>query len=148
MTIERELTRYYRQINKKLIGSKKEKSAFLENFKNDVEENRQQHAGTGFAGIREHFGEPQEIGREYVSALDEETVHKRLSRAKAVKIAWITAIVILALAIAALGVAILLSKLESADDVVEVKVTYMDGYDEETVREYYNEEDIQKYMEE
>lgn len=61
MEIKYELDNYYKQISKSLICIGKQKRAFLNDFKNSVEEYVQTHNSATIRQLYDEFGTPQEI---------------------------------------------------------------------------------------
>lgn len=138
MRTERELAGYYRQIQKKILGTRQEKQAFLQRFQRDVEEYREQHPEAAFAEFQEHFGTPALIAEDYIAALDEGTVQNRLSHAKAVKIGMAVVAAAVVLTVASVGIAVVVGhKNATATDGYDQKITYMDGYTEQEVTNLY-----------
>lgn len=128
---------YCRRIRKRIVGTRREKAAFLEPLKGSVEEYQQEHPDATLAELCDHFGKPETIASDYISTLDEEFVRKRLFRAKAIRIGVIIVAAIAAVALGALGAAMLVSRAGGVADTGDVTIIYQDGYTQEEVAHFY-----------
>ena len=128
---------YCRRIRKRIVGPRREKAVFLEPLKGSVEEYQQEHPDATLAELCDHFGKPETIANDYISTLDDEFVRKRLFRAKAIRIGVIIVAAIAAVALGALGAAMLLNRSANTPDTGEVTIVYQDGYTQEEVAHFY-----------
>ena len=68
--ISKNLNKYYRQINKELICSHKEKKKILSDIKANVRHYLEENPDASFDAIQEHFGTPKQIVEAYIAAID------------------------------------------------------------------------------
>ena len=72
--------KYFRQVNGKLVGARKEKADFMHGFVSDVTGYIELHADCTSEDIILQFGKPEDISKEFISVLDEETLRKQIRR--------------------------------------------------------------------
>ena len=93
------LKKYFRQVNGKLVGTRNEKTDFMNGFTNDVTSYIELHPDCTSDDILLQFGKPEDISKEFISVLDEETLRKQIRRKMWFRIlfaAALTALVIFA----------------------------------------------------
>lgn len=81
---EKEIKDYYRQIERCLPGSAKAKKRIMDSIRQSVSNYLEENPLTDLAGIRTHFGTPQQIANAYVEQLDTEEVIKKFDIKKTV----------------------------------------------------------------
>ncbi len=95
--IVQDLKTYYKEIDKVLVCEKKEKKAFLDELKLNIEQYINDNNVKTIDEIKERFGSPQEIANSFLGDIDTSSLKKLLSIKKAVIIALIVLVVIIAM---------------------------------------------------
>lgn len=75
---KKDIKQYLKQIRLLLPISGREERKFLHDFKNAVEEYIESNPNCSFYDIREHFGKPEDIVHDYITALDQFQLCKRI----------------------------------------------------------------------
>lgn len=153
IALEREYTQYYQQISKGIIGSRNERRAFLQSLQNDVEDYREQHPGATLSDIKDHFGYPERVVRDYIAALDEDALRHRLvgvRRRKVLNVCGLIVVSALIVFFGVVGVAICVDQSQDGGSS-SITINYEEGYTQEQVESYYQDgiwkDQMSAYME-
>lgn len=128
---------YCKRIKRRIVGTRREKAAFLEPLKGSVEEYQLEHPEATLAELCDHFGKPETVASDYISTLDEEFVRKRLFRAKTIRIGVIIVAAIAAVALGAICAIMLHGEEIAPQDSGDVTIIYQDGYTQDEVAHFY-----------
>ena len=91
--LDRELKRYYRAIGKALVCPGPLRRQTVERIRSGVEEYLEAHPGAEWAEITEHFGTPEKIADEVLSAMEPGEVRRYAKRTRVLRIAIIALLV-------------------------------------------------------
>ena len=101
---EKDLLKYYKEIEKTLACDKKQKQSILHNLDCNVQEYREQNPNASLEEIITHFGEPKLFAGEMLASLDEGELNTKMKKAKNTKqIVVICCAVVLLVALFAFG---------------------------------------------
>ena len=87
--LDRELEHYYRAIGKALVCPGPLRRQTVERIRSGVEEYLEAHPGAEWTEITEHFGTPEKIADEVVSAMEPGEVRRYAKRTRILRIAII-----------------------------------------------------------
>ncbi len=91
---DKDLKRYYKEIDKALLCKKDEKKIFLDELKVSVKQYVEENNIDNISDVKKHFGLPQEIAYSFLGDIDITALKKQLSIKKAVVISLIVVVVI------------------------------------------------------
>lgn len=74
------LKKYFQQVKRKLVGSRKERAEFIGGFTTDVTGYIELHPNCTSEDILLQFGKPEDISKEFNSMLDEDVLQKQIHR--------------------------------------------------------------------
>lgn len=89
-----ELKEYYREIERLLICSRKDKSAFMSELKSNVEDYIADTGRSDVDSIKAEFGTPEVIAESFLSNVNALAIRKKLSVKKCIIIALIIALAV------------------------------------------------------
>ncbi len=89
-----ELKKYYSDISKALVCSRKEKTAFITELKSNIDEYLAKEPDTAIENIMEEFGTPLEIANSFIDNAGANVIKKKIDIKKYILLALAVALII------------------------------------------------------
>lgn len=121
---DKELTDYYRKIEKALPCSAETKKKILFDLKSDIAEYLDEYPEAEMSDIINHFGTPDLFASEYVASLDDAELNKKVHKSKWIKRGIIIAVAAIVLLTAITTIWVIAENHKTADyyyqeDIIE-----------------------------
>ncbi|MBQ8893713.1 MAG: hypothetical protein IJ043_04815 [Clostridia bacterium] len=94
--LDKEIRQFLLQIKKNLVCPRRQKKEIIRDISNSIYDYTEEHAVTDIREIYDHFGDPKEIARQLLSEAEPQTVRKAIDIRKAVIVAVIITLAMLA----------------------------------------------------